>query len=153
MSRKRKYIELSELEHDKLLRESKYHEKPEYREKCRALLLNYAGVSIKQVAGHLDMSHITVGNWLMAWEKNKFDSLARKKGQGCKPILVATNSVHIDLLDKAVVTHRQNVKGIKAELVSALGKPMSTETVKRFLKKIIIHGGVSDAAPILRKIK
>ena len=153
MSRREKHIELTEPEYDRLLKESKYHEKPEYREKCRALLLNHAGISIKQVAGHLKMSHVTIGNWLMGWEIDKFDSLARKKGQGCKPILVATNSTHIDLLDKAVGIHCQDVKGIKAELIKSLGKPMSNETVKRFLKKIIIHGDVSVVAPIRRKMK
>jgi len=153
MSRRKKHIELSELEYDRLLQESKYHEKPEYREKCRALLLNHAGVSIKQVAGHLKINHITVGNWLIAWETDKFDSLPRKKGQGCKPILVATDSAHIALLDKAVSVHRQNVKGIKAELVNALDKPMSTETVRRFLKKTVIHGSASDVVRTQRKTK
>lgn len=85
--------------------------------------------------------------------KEKFDSLARKKGQGCKPILTLTNSTHTDLLDKAVNIHRQDVKSIKVALVEALGKPMSTETVKRFLKKIIIHGGACDVAPIQHKTR
>ena len=47
MSRREKHIELSEQEYTKLLEESKCHVKPEYREKCRALLMNHAGVSIK----------------------------------------------------------------------------------------------------------
>lgn len=153
MSRREKHIELSELEHERLLRESKYHEKPEYREKCRALLLNRAGVSITQVSVHLEMNKMTIGKWMKAWEKEKFDSLARKKGQGCKPILTLTNSTHTDLLDKAVNIHRQDVKSIKVALVEALGKPMSTETVKRFLKKIIIHGGACDVAPIQHKTR
>lgn len=152
MSRREKHIELTEPEYDQLLKESKYHDKPEYREKCRALLLNHAGVSIRQVAGHLKVSHITIGNWIIRWEADKFESLARKKGQGCKPILTPTNSAHVDLLDKAVSLHRQDVKSIKAELVKALGKPMSNDTVKRFLKKIIIPGDVSGGVPIRRKI-
>jgi len=69
---------------------------------------------------------------------------------------VLTNSIHVNLLDKVVDIHRQDVKGIKAELVQALGKPMSSETVKRFLKKIIIYGrtgapGASGVVPILHK--
>jgi transposase len=153
MSRRQKHIELSEPEYDRLLNESKYHDKPEYREKCRALMLNHAGVTIKQVAIHLQVHFVTIGNWIMDWEKDKFDSLARKKGQGCKAILVATDPVHIDCLDQAVSLHRQDIKGIKAELIKSLGKPMSNDTVKRFLKKIIIHGGASDAAPTQRKTK
>ena len=153
MSRKEKHIDLSESEQDTLLKESKYHEKPQYREKCRAILLNHAGVSIKQIAQHLRISHISVGKWLMAWEKHKFSSLGRKKGQGRKPILSVTNAVHVELLDKAVEVHRQNVKGIQTELINSLETPMSSDTVKRFLKKIIIHGAVSAVVPIQRKTR
>lgn len=143
MSRKEKHIALSESEQATLLQESKYHEKPQYREKCRAILLNHAGVSIKQVAQHLRISHISIGKWLIAWENYKFNSLARKQGQGRKPILSVTNAAHVELLDKAVEVHRQNVKGIQTELINSLETPMSSATVKRFLKKIIIHGDAS----------
>ena len=153
MSRKEKHITLSELEQSTLLKESKYHEKPQYREKCRAILLNYTGVSIKQIAQHLKISHISIGKWLMGWEKDKFDSLARKKGQGRRPILSITNSAHVELLDKAVELHRQNIKGIQTELINSLETPMSSDTVKRFLKKIIIHGDVSAGVGIQHKTK
>ena len=73
----------------------------------------------------------------MAWEKDKFNSLARKKGQGRKAILSVRNSIHVELLDKAVETHRQDVKGIQTELINSLETPMSTDTVKRFLKKLL----------------
>ncbi len=137
MSRKEKHIDLTESDQNTLLRESKYHLKPEYRERCRAILLNHAGVSIQQVATHLQVSHITVGNWLRAWETSRFSSLARKVGQGRKPILTVTNALHTDVLDKAVEAHRQDVKAIQAELIQSLEVPMSTDTVKRFLKKLL----------------
>lgn len=153
MSRKEKHIDLSESEENRLLQASKYHEKSQYREKCRAILLNHAGVSIKQIAQHLKISHITIGKWLIAWQEYQFDSLARKKGQGRKPILTIANSAHVETLDKAVEIHRQNVKGIQTELIKELQTTMSTDTVKRFLKKIIIHGDASDAVRIQPKIK
>jgi len=158
MSRKEKHIDLSESEQSRLLRESKYHQKPEHREKCRAILLNHAGVSITQVADHLKINYVTIGKWLIAWETRKFDSLDRKKGQGRKAILTLTNSTHVESLDKAVEMHRQNVKGIQAELINSLQIPMSSDTVKRFLKKIIIHGrtggpDVPDAVRIRPKTR
>jgi len=153
MSRKEKHIVLSEPQESRLLQESKYHEKPQHREKCRAILLNHAGVSINQIAQHLKVNHITIGKWLIAWETYQFDSLDRKKGQGRKSILMITNSAHVETLDKAVETHRQNIKGIQTELIKALQTSMSTDTVKRFLKKIIIHGDASDAVRTRVKIK
>ncbi len=74
---------------------------------------------------------------MRAWETSRFSSLARKVGQGRKPILTVTNALHTDVLDKAVEAHRQDVKAIQAELIQSLEVPMSTDTVKRFLKKLL----------------
>lgn len=112
MSRKEKHIDLIESEQITLREGAKYHPKVEFREKCRALLLNQAGVTIKQIATHLDVNHNTVGNWINAWETAGIIGLNRKIGQGRNPILSVTNANHIQQLDKAVETHSQNVKAI-----------------------------------------
>jgi len=152
MSRKEKYIELTGTEIFTLQQGAKCHPKPEFREKCRGLLLNEAGVTIKQIATHLSVNHNTVGNWIMAWEEWGITGLYRKTGQGRVPILNINSSEHIKALAKAVEGDAQNVKIIQAELIQALSTPMSADTVKRFLKKIIIPGGVSAVAPTRRKI-
>ena len=89
----------------------------------------------------------------MAWEEVGIVGLNRKVGQGRNPILNLSNSNHIQVLDKAVEIHSQNVKAIQAELVKELNTPMSSDTVKRFLKKIIIHGDASGAVPIKVRTK
>jgi transposase len=111
------------------------------------------GVTIKQIATHLDVNHNTVGNWINAWETMGIVGLNRKIGQGRNPILSVTNANHIQQLDKAVETHSQNVKAIQAELEKELNTSMSSDTVKRFLKKIIIHGDASVAVRIKAKTK
>jgi len=153
MSRKNKRIDLTESERITLREGSKYHPKPEFREKCHGLLLNHAGVTIQQIATHLEVNHNTVGNWIKAWEHTGIAGLNRKNGQGRKLILSVRNSTHTQILDKAVEAHRQNVKAIQAELIKELDKPMSSDTVKRFLKKIIIPGGVSVAVRTKVKTK
>ena len=151
MSRKEKHIKLTDIEKFTLQQGAKHHPKVEFREKCRGLLLNQAGVTIKQVATHLSVNHNTVGNWIKAWEKLGITGLQRKTGQGRIPILNVTSSDHVKALEKAVNTDAKNVKMIQAELIQALNTPMSSDTVKRFLKKIIIPGGVSVVAPTRRK--
>jgi transposase len=153
MSRKEKHIALTEEELITLQQGAKYHPKPEFREKCRALLLNQAGVTIKQIATHLTVNHNTVGNWIMAWEEVGIVGLNRKAGQGRTPILSISNATHTHYLNNAVEAHAQNVKAIQAELVKELNTPMSSDTVKRFLKKIIIHGDASDAVRIKVRTK
>lgn len=153
MSRREKHIDLAESELITLQQGAKYHSKAEFREKCRALLLNQAGVTIKQIAAHLAINHNTVGNWINIWETVGIAGLNRKIGQGRNPILSVTNASHIQHLDKAVDTHAQNVKAIQTELVKELNTSMSSDTVKRFLKKIIIHGDASVGVRIKAKIK
>lgn len=153
MSRKEKHIDLNKSEQITLREGSKYHPKVEFREKCRALLLNQAGVTIKQIATHLDVNHNTVGNWINTWQTTGIVGLNRKIGQGRNPILSVTNLKHIEQLDKAVEIHSQNVKAIQAELVKELNTAMSSDTVKRFLKKIVIHGDASAVVRMKAKIK
>lgn len=147
MSRREKHIELTDTEVTTLQQGAKHHPKVEFREKCRGLLLNQAGVTIKQIAIHQSVNHNTVGNWIKAWEKLGIIGLQRKVGQGRTPILKMNSPEHINALAKAVDSESQNVKIIQAELIKALDLPMSADTVKRFLKKIIIHGVVSAVAP------
>ena len=153
MSRREKHIDLVEAELVTLQEGAKYHPKPEFREKCRALLLNQAGVTIQQIATHLAVNHNTVGSWIKIWQTIGLVGLNRKAGQGRTPILSVTNSTHTQYLDKAVEAHAQNVKAIQAELVKELATPMSSDTIKRFLKKIIIHGDASAGVRIKVRTK
>ena len=153
MSRKTKYIDLTESERITLREGSKHHPKSEFREKCQALLLNRSGLPIRQIAFYLGVNHNSLGKWIKAWEKVGIVGLNRKTGQGRKPILSVSNSRQVGILDKAVNKHSQNVKAIQAELIQALDKPLSIDTVKRFLKKIVIPGDASAGVAIKGKTK
>ena len=97
-------------------------------------------MTIKQIATHLLVNHNTVGNWIMAWEELGIAGLYRKTRQGRVPILTVTSSIHVEALANAVKDNAQNVKIVQAELIEVLKTPMSADTVKRFLKKIVIPG-------------
>lgn len=153
MSRKQKFINLTDSELKTLREGSKYHPKPEFRIKCQGLLLNHSGMKFKDIALYLEVNINTVGNWVKTWETIGITGLIRKTGQGCKPILSVTNQTHTQLLSKSVDAHSQNVKAIQAELIEALGVGMGVDTVKRFLKKIIIHGDALGVVPAKGKIK
>jgi transposase len=153
MSRKQKFINLTDSELKTLREGSKYHPKPEFRIKCQGLLLNHSGMKFKDISNYLEVNINTVGNWVKTWETNGIVGFARKSGQGCKPILSVTNQTHTQVLSKSVDAHSQNVKAIQAELIEALGVSMGVDTVKRFLKKIIILGDALDVVPTKGKIK
>lgn len=140
MSRRKRLIALSEPERLTLGEGSKYHPKHEFGTRCQALLLSGKGWSVQAIAQHLEVRSHTVGNWFTQWEQVGLMGLLRQPGQGRKPILSLTNSMHQQVLQEAVSTHYQDASRIQAELERALGQSMSRDTVKRFLKRIITPG-------------
>jgi transposase len=141
MSRRKRYIQLIESAEETTLKEAfNHHPKAEFRQKANALLMSHKGLSIGFIAQFCDVTTHTIGRWFTAWEQEGLVGLMRQSGQGRKPILTVSNKEHIEALDKAVESHYQDVKGIQMALESQLETPMSQDTVKRFLKKIITHG-------------
>ena len=132
---------------------SKYHPKAEFREKCQGLLLNHSGMSYDKIAKHLETKKNIICTWVKSQERGGILGLHRKSGQGRKHILSISNKKHTHTLDKAIETHYQNIKAIQVELVKELEQPMSTDTVKRFLKKTIIRRDTSVAVRTKDKIK
>jgi transposase len=140
MSGHKRYLKLIEAEEITLKEGLSHHPKAEFRQRANALLMSHSGLSIAFISKFNDVNINTVGRWFTCWEKEGIVGLMRQVGQGRKPILKLSNTEHIAALDKAVETHYQDVKGIQMALESQLQTPMSQDTVKRFLKKIITHG-------------
>lgn len=147
MSRQKRCITLSESEQLTLREALKNHPKHEFRRACQSLLWSHKGFSAKEVASHAEVSPHSVGKWLTLWQEQGLVGLMRQKGQGRKPILSSTNSLHQQALSQAVSAHYQDAERIKADLQTALGQSMSRDTVKRFLKKMTTTGDASDARP------
>jgi transposase len=153
MSRKNKYIQLSEPEEITLTEGLHHHPKAEFRQKSNALLMSHKGLTISFIASFFRVKPHTIGVWFKDWETEGLCGLRRMKGQGRKSILKVSNQAHITALDVAVEKHYQDVERIKTDLESSLKMNMSKDTVKRFLKKIITHGEEFAAVPIKDKIK
>lgn len=149
---KKRCIQLFESEELTLHEGVKNHPKYEFRRCCQALLWSHKGWSAKEIATALDLCQQTVGNWLTAWQAEGIVGIMRSKGQGRKPILSLTNKAHQQHLKQAVVAHYQDVERIKIDLQTAIGQPMSRDTVKRFLKKTITTGIVFGEQPSISKI-
>jgi len=152
MSRLKRCVSLSDAEQLTLREAIKNHPKHEFRRSCQALLWSHKGFSAKAVAEYAEVSQHSVGKWLTNWQEQGLVGLMRQKGQGRKPMLSLTNPAHQQYLTKAVGTHYQDAERIKADLQTALGQSMSRDTVKRFLKKMIITGDASDGLPNLNRM-
>lgn len=152
MGRKKRYISLSILEQQTLQEAVAHHKKGEFRKKCSSLLMSHSGLDMQFICQYFDINAITLSGWFTAWETKGIAGLNRQSGQGRRPILSINNATHVTALDKAAEAHYQDVKGIKVALETSLNKSMSTDTVKRFLKKIITVGTESDGAQNKHKI-
>ncbi len=146
MGRKR-YIELTDTEQQTLIQGVKHHPKYEFPRACQALLWSQQRWTARQIAQALSVCPQSVGVWFNAWQQQGIIGLMRRRGQGRKPILNIINETHQQAFNKAVVAHYQDAERIKIALETAIGQPMSRDTVKRFLKKAIIASAESDALP------
>jgi transposase len=153
MNRRKKQLNLVESERITLRYGSKYHPKPEFREKCQGILLLDSGMTYINISKHLGVNINTVCNWVKVWQSKGIAGFNRKNGQGRKAILSVSNPRHSELLSKFVEANGQNVKAIQAELIKELIVPMSSDTVKRFLKKTIIRSDAFADVAIKGKTK
>lgn len=145
MKWKKRYIQLSEAEELTLRSGVKNHPKSEFRRKCQALLLSHRGLAMRQICEVLEVSQTSLCSWFSQWEAKGICGLQRSKGQGRKPILRVEEAAHQKALVRAQTAHYQDVKSIQSALIKELKLGMSTDTVKRFLKKIITPGAASAA--------
>ena len=90
-----------------------------------------AGLSIKQVAGEMNLPYRTVQKW---WMKSKRgESLKNKTGKGRKTILSRRAKI---VISKSVGKRRQSCRKLAGRL-SGIGEKCSKNTINRYLSKTL----------------
>jgi transposase len=133
-----RFIKLTDAEVVTLQEGHKNHHQFQFRNRCHCLLLSNQGITVTQIAQFFEVSKITVYAWFDAWQRKGLTGLLNKPGRGRKPILSLQNSNHIQSVKKAIARNPQSVKTVVAELETALNEKMSRQTVRRFLKNLVI---------------
>lgn len=113
------------------------------RMRAHCLLLSHQKHNMRALKVIFNVSHATVSNWLTAWETKGIVGLRNQSGQGRKPTLVEAD---LPLIKKKVQQNPQDIKAVRDELKTELGREFSAKTLKRFLKSLVGHpgdGGVS----------
>ena len=143
---KTRIIELSEAEHKALengYRKGKSHA---YRVRCQMILLKSESRSSLQISQVLGCCEVVVNNWLNRFEEEGIKGLETRKERGCKPILRAQNSVHLQKVKSKISRHPQSVKTVVAKIEEDLNLQMHPDTLKRFLKRLVTDSVVSERA-------
>jgi len=153
MSRKKRFIELSETEVLTLEEGHKNGNQYQFRDRCQCLLLSHQCQDTNQLSAIFKVSLLTIYNWLNRWELNGIAGLMNRPGQGRKVKLSLDNEFHVKVLEELVDANYQDVERIRDELEKKFDLTLSKETVKRYLKKITFDGAAFDAVQKKDKIQ
>ena len=126
-------IELSESERIKLNLGFKEGTSHCYRMRCKAVLLKSEGLSSEAIGEIVEMTQISVNNWVKRYLLEGFSGLETRKGRGRKPIMDCSDE---EAVRKAIENDRQSVNKAREAWQNAVGKEASESTFKRFLSAL-----------------
>ena len=126
-------IELSESERIKLNFGFKEGSSHCFRMRCKAVLLKSEGLSSEAIGKIVDMTHISVNNWVKRYMLEGISGLETRKGRGRKPIMDCSDEKAVR---KAIENDRQSVNKAREAWQNAVGKEASESTFKRFLSAL-----------------
>lgn len=106
-----------------------------FRQRCQIILLKADARTSEDVARIVGQCPMSINNWVSRYNLEGIEGLRTKAGRGRKPIL--TVEADGDLVRRAVITHRQQLKQAKLEFEAESDKPVSLATLRRFLKVLV----------------
>lgn len=135
---KKKIVQLSTeqlAELEKGYRKGKSHT---FRKRCQVILLKAEKRTSAQVAEILGCCEVVVNNWLKRFAEEGIKGLETRAGRGRPPILSQQNPAHLKKVATEIKEHPNSVKTVISKLEEEFGLEMSPDTLKRFLKKMVI---------------
>lgn len=126
-------IELSESERIKLNIGFKEGSSHCFRMRCKAVLLKSEGLSSEAIGKIVEMTQISVNNWVKRYLLEGISGLETRKGRGRKPIMDCSDE---EAVRKAIEKDRQSVNKAREAWQNAVGKEASESTFKRFLSAL-----------------
>lgn len=153
MSRKKRFISLTETEFITLQEGRKNGKQYQFRDRCQSLILSHQGKEVKEISSIIGVSLLTIYLWFNRWELNGIAGLLNRAGQGRKAKLSLDNEQHVNVLEQLVEDNYQDVERIRNELEKKFNLTLSKDTVKRYLKKITFDGVAFGAVQKRDKIQ
>jgi transposase len=135
---KTKVIELTTEQRTALELGYRKGKSPAFRMRCQMVLLKSERRSSPEVGHVLGCCEMVVNRWLSRYEEEGLKGLETRAGRGRKPKLSTQNPLHLQSVKAEIARHPQSVKTVVAKLEEALDLRMHPDTLKRFLKKLVI---------------
>ena len=137
-----KHLKLSERQRTELEKGYQAGKSHGLRQRCQMMLLKSESRSSLEVAEILGCCEVVVNTWMKRYESEGLAGLATKAGRGRKAILHEQED--LAQVRQAVQANRQRLSLAKAELETALEKQMSTKTLERYVKKMLVVINASE---------
>jgi len=135
---KTKVVQLNEEQRAELEKGYKNGKSHAFRTRCRMVLLKSEKRTSSAVADFLGCCEVAVNNWLTRFEEEGIEGLKTRAGRGRPPILSQQNPAHLQKVKAEIEKHPNSVKTVVAVLEEEFDLAMHPETLKRFLKKMVI---------------
>jgi len=133
-----RFIHGLSLETQQLLRrcykESKHHR---VRQRAHCILLSFSGKTTDDLVRIFNVTRLTIYHWFDAWETRHFAGLYDHAGRGRHPKLTREEQ---EKVRQYIEEYPQDMKKVVHLLEQETSKLVSTRTIKRLLKKIVMSG-------------
>jgi transposase len=135
---RKKIVELSDQERSELENGYRNGKSHAFRQRCQMVLLKSENRSSLEVAGIIGCCEVVVNSWQRRFEEEGVQGLVTRPGRGRPPILSQQNPEHLHRVREEIKQHPNSVKTVVAHLEQNLDLSLHPETLKRFLKKMVI---------------
>ena len=135
---KKKTVQLSHEQRTELEKGYRNGKSHTFRQRCQMILLKSENRSSLEVAGIIGCCEVVVNSWQKRFESEGIEGLVTRPGRGRPPILSQQNPEHLRKVREEIKHHPNSVKTVVARLEQDMDLAMHPETLKRFLKKMVI---------------
>ena len=141
---KKKTVELSQEQRAELEKGYRTGKSHAFRNRCQMILLKSENRTSTEVAGILGGCEVVINNWLKRYQAEGITGLQTRAGRGRPPILSQQNPEHLQKVQAEIKEHPNSVKTVVARLEEDLNLTIHPETLKRFLKKMVIASAAQE---------
>ncbi|MEQ9442718.1 MAG: helix-turn-helix domain-containing protein [Cyclobacteriaceae bacterium] len=142
MSRKKRFIELSEGQKRLLEKGYKTGKSHLFRRKCQSMLLSNEGKTVTELSQIFEVSQISIYAWFNRWETDGIEGLKLKPGRGRPAKLRTDDQQQVKIVKILVENEPKNLNRVVGQVQSELGVSVSKKTLQRFLKNLNTSGSV-----------
>jgi len=105
------------------------------KRRCQCVLYSFHGLAVTELMAVFNVSQRTVYNWLDRWEQGRLPALEDKAGRGTKARLTVDHPQDRQLVQQALRANPFSTQQALQAINQGLPKPISPDTLRRFIKK------------------